>query len=245
MTVIEEDEEISIKIKSSAKKLRTPASSTSNSLADREEDLTVDVQNPKFEEKDPLEETLAGKTLVEVESNDFDDTVGFANEELSTVIDQGQSVYATALTTPVSEVPSSEIIEKPEESSVELTTGSPPVSTEEATASAEKPQAEQEEKIPPPRQGAYTVDFDKFDDPDFNPFESKKAMRNSPDLVDDVPAPKGSYTVDFDKFDDANFNPFESKKAMQNSPTPENQPSHASISTGKYRLYNNSFYKNN
>ena len=64
--------------------------------------------------------------------------------------------------------------------------------------------------------GAYSVDFEKFDDPNFNPFESKKAMQNSP--PSSPPPPKGAYSMDFDKFDDPNFNPFATKKAMQNSP---------------------------
>ena len=230
MTVIEEDEEISIKIKSSAKKLRTPASSTSNSL---QEDSSVTVQNPNFEEKDSLEESLsktAGATLLEVNSTDFDETAGFANEEPSTVIDlPAESVYATALTTPVQEAPVSELLEEASaEEPVE------PAAEEQATSPAEQAPAEQEEELPPPSKGAYTVDYDKFEDPNFNPFESKKAMRNSPDITEELPASKGDYSVDLDKLDDPNFNPFESKKAMQNSPTPDhpsNEPSDAS--TGK------------
>jgi hypothetical protein len=74
--------------------------------------------------------------------------------------------------------------------------------------------------------GAYSVDVNKFDDPDFNPFETKKAMSNSPIPNEEPIAPKGAYSVDFDKFDDPNFNPFETKKAMSNSPTniPECKP---------------------
>ena len=34
--------------------------------------------------------------------------------------------------------------------------------------------------------GAYSVDFDKFDDPNFNPFETKKAMSNSPTNIQEV-----------------------------------------------------------
>ena len=40
----------------------------------------------------------------------------------------------------------------------------------------------EEEETPLPAKGAYNIDFDKFDDPNFNPFETKKAMRNSPEL---------------------------------------------------------------
>lgn len=39
----------------------------------------------------------------------------------------------------------------------------------------------EEEEVPLPAK-SYSMDFDKFDDPTFNPFESKKAMRNSPEL---------------------------------------------------------------
>ena len=35
------------------------------------------------------------------------------------------------------------------------------------------------EEAPPPK-GAYSMDFEKFDDPNFNPFATKKAMQNSP-----------------------------------------------------------------
>lgn len=76
-----------------------------------------------------------------------------------------------------------------------------------------------EEDLPLPTKGAYSVDFDKFDDPNFNPFETKKAMKNSPPPGEEaLPVPKVAYTVELDKFDDPNFNPFESKRAMSNSP---------------------------
>ena len=85
MTVIEEE-------------LHTPASSTSNSL---QEDSSVTVQNPNFEEKDELEESLCktivlGATLLEVNSADFDETAEFANEEPSSVLDQAAESFNTA-----------------------------------------------------------------------------------------------------------------------------------------------------
>jgi hypothetical protein len=55
----------------------------------------------------------------------------------------------------------------------------------------------------------YALDYDKFDDPNFNPFETKKAMSNSP--------PPSAVSKP-DPLDDPNFNPFQSKKQMQNSP---------------------------
>ena len=91
-----------------------------------------------------------------------------------------------------------------------------------------KPRAKAPEPIvdpadPAPSTGAYSADFDKFDDPNYNPFETKKAMQNSPP-ISPVPKSSGAYNIDYDKFDDPNFNPFETKKAMQNSPTPDQQP---------------------
>jgi hypothetical protein len=72
---------------------------------------------------------------------------------------------------------------------------------------------------PPLPKGGYSVDFDKFDDPNFNPFETKKPpMANSPTPGEEPIVQKGAYSVD--QFDDPNFNPFESKKPpMANSPT--------------------------
>lgn len=87
----------------------------------------------------------------------------------------------------------------------------------------QKAEVEKEpEEAPLAPKGAYSMDFDKFDDPNFNPFASKKAMSNSPPPSEEPVLPKsGGYTMDFDKFDDPNFNPFESKKAMSNSPPPQ------------------------
>lgn len=48
---------------------------------------------------------------------------------------------------------------------------------------------------------------DKFDDPDFNPFETKSKLENK------QPAP----SVVPDKFDDPNFNPFETKTKVTNT----------------------------
>ena len=46
----------------------------------------------------------------------------------------------------------------------------------------------QDEPLAP--KGAYSMDFDKFDDPNYNPFESKKAMRNSPPPSESAAPPK-------------------------------------------------------
>ena len=64
--------------------------------------------------------------------------------------------------------------------------------------------------------GTYTMDFSKFDDPNFNPFKSNKALVN--DNPVDIPKP-GTYTMNFDQFEDPNFDPFISNKGIMNSPT--------------------------
>ena len=60
-------------------------------------------------------------------------------------------------------------------------------------------------------------DFDNFDDPSFNPFETKtKVVETFDEPGDETPPPKGAYNVDFDQFDDPNFNPFETKTKVEN-----------------------------
>lgn len=70
---------------------------------------------------------------------------------------------------------------------------------------------------PLPAKGAYAVDFDKFDDPNYNPFETKSKVSNQ---EPDLPKPKaGGYNLDFlDNLDDPNFNPFETKSKVENKP---------------------------
>ena len=43
--------------------------------------------------------------------------------------------------------------------------------------SQEKEPGDEEEDIPPPK-GAYDIDYSKFDDPNFNPFETKTKVVN-------------------------------------------------------------------
>ena len=75
---------------------------------------------------------------------------------------------------------------------------------------------------PLPAKGAYAVDFDKFDDPNYNPFETKSKVSNQEpaNQEPDLPKPKaGGYNLDFlDNLDDPNFNPFETKSKVENNP---------------------------
>lgn len=75
----------------------------------------------------------------------------------------------------------------------------------------------EEEEVPLPAK-SYSMDFDKFDDPNFNPFESKKAMRNSPEL--DKTIEREPELEKLDDMEDPNFNPFESKSTIRNTPSP-------------------------
>ena len=80
----------------------------------------------------------------------------------------------------------------------------------------------QADDAPLPAKGAYAVDFDKFDDPNFNPFETKSKVSNQEPANEepDLPKPKaGGYNLDFlDNLDDPNFNPFETKSKVENNP---------------------------
>lgn len=62
---------------------------------------------------------------------------------------------------------------------------SPPPSDPISESVPEIKENNEEEPILP--KGAYSMDFDQFDDPNFNPFASKKAMQNSPPST---PAPQ-------------------------------------------------------
>ena len=84
---------------------------------------------------------------------------------------------------------------------------------------AKEPEADD---APLPAKGAYAVDFDKFDDPNYNPFETKSKVSNQEPAnpEPDLPKPKaGGYNLDFlDNLDDPNFNPFETKSKVENKP---------------------------
>ena len=41
----------------------------------------------------------------------------------------------------------------------------------------------EEDEAPPPPKGAYNMDFDKFDDPNFNPFETKTKEQKSKNQI--------------------------------------------------------------
>uniref|UniRef100_A0A673A216 Transforming acidic coiled-coil-containing protein C-terminal domain-containing protein n=1 Tax=Sphaeramia orbicularis TaxID=375764 RepID=A0A673A216_9TELE len=67
-----------------------------------------------------------------------------------------------------------------------------------------------EEEIPISK-GSYNFEPDKWDDPNFNPFSSKKGIANSPKLS------RPSYSFDANNFDDS-IDPFKSSNKMANSP---------------------------
>ncbi|XP_034041219.1 transforming acidic coiled-coil-containing protein 2 isoform X3 [Thalassophryne amazonica] len=67
-----------------------------------------------------------------------------------------------------------------------------------------------EDEIPAPK-GSYHFEPDKWDDPNFNPFSSKKGIANSPKLS------RPSYSFDPNNFDDS-IDPFKSLNKMDNSP---------------------------
>ena len=86
-----------------------------------------------------------------------------------------------------------------------------------------KDDSEQQVQEAPLPKGSYTIDFSKFDDPNFDPFKSTKGLSND-DASENVQPKTGSYTLDLDKFDDPNFDPFKAKKSMVNSPVKESNP---------------------
>lgn len=63
----------------------------------------------------------------------------------------------------------------------------------------------------PVSKGSYNFEPDKWDDPNFNPFNSKKGIGSSPKLS------RPAYTFDPDKYDDS-IDPFKSTIKMANSP---------------------------
>ena len=96
-------------------------------------------------------------------------------------------------------------------------------------------QEENEQVIP---KGSYSMDFSKFDDPNFDPFKSNKTLSNEDASETSLPQ-HASYAVDFD---DPNFDPFKSKKSVMNSPTrketgfmkiPSNQNQQVEENTGR------------
>ena len=81
------------------------------------------------------------------------------------------------------------------------------------------PADEDEEAVP---KGSYSIDFSKFDDPNFNPFQSNKTLENDEDPLNESKPKLGTYSMNLDKVDDPNFDPFKTKKSIMNSPTKEN-----------------------
>ncbi|XP_054456741.1 transforming acidic coiled-coil-containing protein 2 [Anoplopoma fimbria] len=86
----------------------------------------------------------------------------------------------------------------------------PPVQTEQLDNNPPATHNGNEEEIPPPAV-SYKFEPDKWDDPNFNPFTSKKGIPNSPKLS------RPSYSFDTNNFDDSE-DPFKSTNKMANSP---------------------------
>ncbi|XP_074531854.1 uncharacterized protein tacc2 isoform X3 [Halichoeres trimaculatus] len=86
----------------------------------------------------------------------------------------------------------------------------PPAQTEQLDNNPPEPYNGNDEEIPI-HKASYNFEPDKWDDPNFNPFKSKKGISNSPTLS------RPSYGFDTDNFDDS-IDPFKSSNRMANSP---------------------------
>ncbi|XP_040906472.1 transforming acidic coiled-coil-containing protein 2 isoform X12 [Toxotes jaculatrix] len=86
----------------------------------------------------------------------------------------------------------------------------PPPQTEQLDNEPPATHNGNENEIPVP-QVSYNFEADKWDDPNFNPFKSKKSVANSPKLS------RPSYSFDPNNFDDS-IDPFKSSNKMANSP---------------------------
>ncbi|XP_078016748.1 uncharacterized protein tacc2 isoform X5 [Epinephelus lanceolatus] len=86
----------------------------------------------------------------------------------------------------------------------------PPVQTEQLDNNPPATHNGNEDDIPVPAV-SYNFEPDKWDDPNFNPFSSKKGISNSPKLS------RPSYSFDANNFDDC-VDPFKSSNKMANSP---------------------------
>ncbi|XP_034753328.1 uncharacterized protein tacc2 isoform X5 [Etheostoma cragini] len=86
----------------------------------------------------------------------------------------------------------------------------PPVQTEQLDNYPSATHNGNEEEVPATAV-SYKFEPDKWDDPNFNPFTSKKSISNSPKLS------RPSYSFDTNNFDDS-VDPFKSSNKMANSP---------------------------
>lgn len=86
----------------------------------------------------------------------------------------------------------------------------PPAQTEQLDNNPPATHNGNEEEIPV-HQASYNFEPDKWEDPNFNPFTSKKGITNSPKLS------RPSYNFDPSSFDDS-VDPFKSSNKMANSP---------------------------
>ena len=81
---------------------------------------------------------------------------------------------------------------------------------------SKSPTVENDDDAIAPPKGAYTMDFNKFDDPNFDPFKSNKTLSN---VDTNLPKP-GAYSLNLD---DPDLDPFKTNKGLMNSPTKEVQ----------------------
>uniref|UniRef100_A0A1A8SPG1 Transforming, acidic coiled-coil containing protein 2 n=1 Tax=Nothobranchius rachovii TaxID=451742 RepID=A0A1A8SPG1_9TELE len=86
----------------------------------------------------------------------------------------------------------------------------PPAQTEQLDNNPPPPHGSSEDEITIPA-ASHNYDPDKWEDPNFNPFSSKKGISSSPKLS------RPSYNYDPDNFDDS-VNPFRSSNKMSSSP---------------------------
>ncbi|XP_028460189.1 transforming acidic coiled-coil-containing protein 2 isoform X10 [Perca flavescens] len=86
----------------------------------------------------------------------------------------------------------------------------PPAQTEQLDNDPPATHNGNEEEVPAPAV-SYKFEPDKWDDPNFNPFTSKKSISNSPKLS------RPSYSFDTNNFDDS-VDPFKSSNKIANSP---------------------------
>lgn len=86
----------------------------------------------------------------------------------------------------------------------------PPAQVEQLDNDPQATHNGNEEEIPA-HKASYNFELDKWDDPNFNPFTSKKSIANSPKLS------RPSYGFDPNTFDDS-IDPFKSSNKMANSP---------------------------
>lgn len=61
---------------------------------------------------------------------------------------------------------------------------------------SKEPGDDEDDIAPPPAKGAYEIDYSKFDDPNFNPFETKTKITNTFDEPADEQPVKGNILLE-------------------------------------------------